>query len=88
MFWNRKPKPEDSPKPLEEIMRPGLCECEHERCCHENGKGRCHAEFPPDEEWPKGAWCACQIFIRDDSDETNPQPETPSPAELEKLYTR
>lgn len=79
MFWNRKPK-------VEEVMKPGKCECEHERCCHEKGKGKCHASFPPDKEWPYGSGCACQVFILDDDDDAGPLPETPTPSELEKIY--
>ena len=69
-------------------LRPGTCECEHERCFHVGGKGRCTAEFPPDEEWPRGAYCACQMFILDDDDDGEDAPETPSPEALERLYQR
>jgi hypothetical protein len=81
LIWRRSITPETP-------LKPGLCECKHERSCHELGKGECHAEYPPDEEWPHGARCACQIFILDRDDDDKDEPKTPSPEELERLYLK
>lgn len=69
-------------------LKPGTCECDHERCSHEKGTGRCHVEYPPDKEWPLGAGCACQIFILDKDDGEDPVPEAPTPSQLERMYNR
>ncbi len=83
MFWNRNPKQE------EEVLRPGRCECTHIRSAHEKGKDACHAWHPPTDDFPSGGKCACQVFIRDDDDGgDDPDPEIPSPSELETLYQR
>lgn len=74
--------------PAPPILRPGICECEHERCAHEFGKGKCRACYPADKEWPDGAECACQIFILDEDSDDDHQPESPSPEELERLFKR
>jgi hypothetical protein len=84
------PKP---PRPIimqepEPPLRPGTCECDHERCCHIDGKGKCKAEFPPDKEWPRGAYCACEIFILDKDNGSDGTPQTPSPSELEELWKK
>lgn len=75
---------QDEPQPAE--LKPGCCECTHQRCCHERGKGRCHAIEP---EWvEKGFICACQIFIpkKDDGGGDAPQvPVDPELAELRKM---
>ena len=77
LWWKRKPK-------QEEVLRPGLCECTHNRSSHENGKGKCHAT---EDDWPDGSSCACQIYIRaEDDNDGDVQPETPSLSELEKMY--
>lgn len=72
-------------------LTPGVCECEHDRCCHVNGRGKCQVCYPPDKEWPTGAQCACQIFIldrdNDDGDEA-PDPIDPEVAELNKLMEK
>lgn len=88
-YW-LTPKPHLSlvAQPEEPELRPGTCECTHERCAHVGGKGRCAAAFPADAEWPKGAVCACQMFIRDDDNNGENDPETPSPKELERLYLK
>lgn len=83
-FWDKFRKPAQPAQP--EYLRPGTCECGHDRCSHVDGKGKCCAGFPADKEWPDGADCACQIFIRDDDDGPDGAPEAPSPTELEKLY--
>ena len=71
--WFRKPE-------VEEPLRPGLCECEHGRCDHIKGKGRCTVEYPPDAG-------SCMIYIRDDdSDGDDPDTEPTDPVkELERL---
>ena len=78
--------------PNDEILTPGMCECEHERCCHDHGKGRCRVSYPPDKEWPEGAECACQIFILDrdsgDGEGTPSTPVDPEVAELERMVSR
>lgn len=80
MWWPWKKK-ED------EILKPGKCECDHNRSSHEKGKGKCHITFAADKEYPFGASCACQVYIRDKDEGGNSyDPGTPSPAELEKLY--
>ncbi len=91
IFW-LTPKP---PAPVivaapETPMKPGKCECSHERCAHVGGKGRCVAEYPPDKVWLNGAICSCQIYIpsKDDDDDGEDDPETPSPAELERLWQK
>jgi hypothetical protein len=92
VYW-LTPKPPVPPPPVimqapEPPLKPGICECEHERSTHVGGKGKCCAEYPPDKEWPRGAQCACQLFILNDDDDGDDDPETPSPAELEWLYQR
>lgn len=45
--------------PTPQPMKPGKCECTHNRSSHENGTGKCvvrTAEY---------AQCACQIYIAD-----------------------
>jgi len=79
MWWNKR---ESEP---EVEMTAGDCECGHSRCCHENGKGRCHVHYPADKEWPNGAQCACQVFIRDDDYEDDDTPETPIDPEVAEL---
>lgn len=83
-MWPFK-KRENNP---EQFLRPGLCECEHDRSAHVGGKGRCKGSFAPDEETDYWTGCSCQIYIRDDEGGDDPIPETPTPAELEKLYGR
>lgn len=76
MWWNRKPKPE---------LTPGLCECNHNRSSHDEGVGECNVRFPDRPGWG----CACLVYIRKkDSDDPGPEPVTPTPGELEKLYQR
>lgn len=72
-----------------EFLKPGRCECGHGRSVHVRGKGRCREEFPPDQEWPDGAACACQIYIPDDDDQGGDEDDgkTPSPDELKKLLS-
>ena len=70
-----------------DLWRPGLCECEHERCAHVGGKGQCSVAFPPDKEWP-GSRCACQVYIRDNGDFGSGTIPTPSPAELERMFPK
>ena len=84
--------PEPRPAPViqapEPPLKPGVCECEHIRCIHIGGKGQCTKGYPKSDEWPDGAICACEIFIPKKDDPPDPQPETPSPSELEELYRK
>lgn len=82
-----RPEPPEPPSPS---LKPGYCECGHERCCHERGVGACDVLIPADEKIAQGT-CACQIYIfdpdedGDDNDET-PEPEPdPSVKELERI---
>jgi hypothetical protein len=78
--WSKKqPEPE---------LKPQICQCTHIRSVHEQGKSRCHAGYPVDDEWPHGAHCACQIFIpyKDPGDDEPPKPVDPSLDEIEKIY--
>lgn len=70
-----------------EFLKPGKCECDHHRCAHKNGKGRCAGGWPPDQETDYWTGCSCQIYIpkKDDGGGENTVP-TPTPAELEKLF--
>jgi hypothetical protein len=61
LFWRKKVK-------HDEPLIPGRCECGHSRCDHVAGNGECKAAFPADAEWPNGADCSCQIYIRDTRD--------------------
>jgi len=86
-YW-LTPKP---PAPVivqapEPPLKPGVCECEHDRCNHVGGKGKCTVAYPADLEWPDGAICSCEIYIRDDDNDDGDEPETPTPSELQKLY--
>lgn len=69
------------------FLRPGTCECDHERCCHVKGRGKCKAEYPPDKETPYWTGCTCQVYIPDSNSDGDPDP-TPTPSELEELYRR
>ncbi len=79
--WFRKP----------EVLTPGICECDHKRCSHVDGKGRCTVAFPPGPEFPNAAYliCACQIFILDEDDnggsDSVPPPVDPELAELKRM---
>ncbi len=72
-----------------EPLKPGVCECDHLRCCHEKGKGACRVGFEPrSEENPSNEWteCACQIFILDeDHDDGDDQPNIPIDPEVAEL---
>jgi hypothetical protein len=69
------------------------CQCGHERCYHEHGKGRCHVDMTDeasDEDKarnPHGYWiCACQAYIPDrGGDDDNGKPGTPVDPEVEEL---
>jgi hypothetical protein len=70
-------------------LKHGICVCDHKRNDHVGGKGHCVAEFPPDSEWPHGARCACQIFVLAKDDRGgNGSSDTPSPAELERMFSK
>jgi ferredoxin-thioredoxin reductase catalytic subunit len=69
-------------------LRPGNCECDHNRSSHIKGKWECKASIPPDEEFNEWTECACQIYIEDKDNDNGDNDNTPSPEELEKLYTR
>ncbi len=74
-----------SQSPEEEQLKPEICQCDHERCCHEKGKGKCHVGYPPGKEWPYGASCACQLFIKDDDSDDDDEPETPVDPDIAEL---
>ena len=84
--WFRSPET----KP-EEPLKPGVCQCSHNRSTHVGGKGKCKGEFPPDEEMNYWTDCACQIFIldKDNGGDDTPEP-SPDPAvkELERMLKR
>jgi hypothetical protein len=94
-FWQASSQPDSGPaevpQPSEKAdLKPGTCECDHMRCVHVGGTGRCTVGYPPDKEWPEGALCACQVFILDDdddSDDDTPEapPDDPDVAELERM---
>lgn len=75
-------------KEIPEQLKPGKCECGHKRCSHTEGTGACNTDYGISNEFPKGAHCACKIYIRDSDNGGSPEPETPTPSELEKLYNR
>ena len=79
-----------TPKPVvpTEMLKPGICECEHDRCVHKNGRGKCCGHWPPDKETNYWTDCSCQLFIPEKDDDAADSPETPSPSELEKLWQR
>lgn len=89
MFFQRKAEPQPIPVPEPPELKPGECECGHQRCSHLAGKARCLGMFPPNTfdgitEWTH---CSCQIYIRkEERDPGGDQTPTPTPAELEKLY--
>ena len=96
VHWLTPKLPVPPPVPIvqapEPPLKPGRCECQHNRCAHIHGKGKCHAGFPPkserngSEEW---RYCVCQIFIPvDDDNDDEEEPETPSPSELERLWQK
>ena len=71
-----------------ENLRPGMCQCGHQRCSHVEGRRECKVQFTPAENGGLG-WtrCACQTYIRD-RDDNGGEPSgdpTPSPQELEKM---
>jgi hypothetical protein len=94
VYWITPKPPVIDPAPIIKVqapeppLKPGICECEHDRCYHVGGKGKCTVEYPKDEEWPNGAICSCVVFILDDDNDDDNEPETPTPSELEKLYQR
>lgn len=67
-----------------EFLKPGECECGHNRCSHKNGKGRCKGIRQYETYW---ANCSCQIYIpkKDDGGDDDTVP-APTPAELEKMF--
>lgn len=74
-------------KQAEPELKPGICECDHERCYHVKGKGECTVGWP-DDGFEKGFKCACEIYIRDDDSgggEDSPEPTDPAVEELERL---
>jgi hypothetical protein len=71
-------------------LTPGDCECGHMRCCHADGRGKCAVAYPPGEDgFKESTVCACRIYIfdPDGGDDDSEEDPTPSPADLEKLYT-
>jgi hypothetical protein len=86
-MWFRKPKPK------EEALKPGICECGHDRCHHRNGKDNCVVDLTETvskemrDAKPNSWWsCSCQIFILDeDDDDDDDSPETPIDPELAQL---
>ncbi len=83
-MWFRKPKVEE--------LTPGICECDHERCNHVDGRGKCQVDVTDEtpkellDRFPSQTWtCACQIYIPDkDGGDDNP-PETPIEPEIVEL---
>jgi hypothetical protein len=73
-----------TPTPIE-ILKPGTCECEHMRCSHKNGRGKCSGQWPPDEQTAAWTECSCLLFILDEDGDNEDDPETPSPHELERM---
>jgi hypothetical protein len=95
VYW-LTPKPVIPPTVVvqapEPPLKPGNCECDHMRCSHVEGKGKCTVMYAPKSEhnhsdvWTK---CACNVYIPDDDDDdSDDDPETPSPSELERLYRK
>jgi hypothetical protein len=76
-------------KAKEEALKPGICECEHTRCSHENGTGPCTVQYAPhteDNEWDVWAVCACRVFILDkDGGGGSDHPEVPVDPEVAEL---
>jgi len=73
-----------------ESLLPGKCECGHSRCCHIDGKGACRVAICRDDDdkpLPQSEWaiCACQIYIRDDDDDSGDGPDTPIDPEVAEL---
>ena len=73
-------------------LKPGICECDHNRCYHEKGVGRCHVNMDhthKKEDLQGIHWrCACEIYIRkSDSGGDNPPeiPDDPEVVELKKI---
>ena len=64
-------------------LKPGTCECTHGRCGHKDGKYACNVKWNHEGRLVR---CACLLFILDDDDDNGGQPNTPSPAELERMY--
>lgn len=78
-------------KPSPEPLKPGPCECGHLRCLHTDASKDCNVSYPADNKWPKGACCACQVYIFDpdaDDDDENDTPEAPTPSQLEDLFAK
>jgi hypothetical protein len=80
----------EAPKPPSLSLKPGYCECGHERCMHTAGSGACGVGFPPDEHKKEWTSCACAIYIydpdEDGDDDDTPEPEPdPSVKELERI---
>jgi len=55
---------------------------------HKNGRGKCCGHWPPDKETNYWTDCSCQLFIPEKDDDAADSPETPSPAELERLWKK
>lgn len=94
VYW-LTPKPHvPAPAPIVQAPEPpltaGTCECDHGRCFHAGGKGKCGVGYEPkSEDNPSDRWtyCACQCFVLDDDDDRDGEPETPSPEALERMFT-
>jgi hypothetical protein len=76
----------------DEPLKPGTCQCGHERCHHMEGKGKCSVAYRHDSDGIRWG-CACQIYIpRRDKGYVDPPPSSPSPSgeveELERLMKR
>ncbi len=83
-MWFKKPKVEE--------LKPGICECDHERCHHVGGKGKCRVDVTEEtpkelrDQFPQMCWtCACQIFILDEDGGSDKPPETPIDPEIVEL---
>jgi hypothetical protein len=73
-------------------LKPGVCQCSHQRCAHISGKGKCYAQYKPhskDNDTDGWLHCGCQIYIPKKDDPPDAQPETPAPSadELERMFS-
>jgi hypothetical protein len=68
--------------------RTGICECNHSRCRHTNGKGPCHEAILNNGVVRR--YCTCQVFIpKGDGgcgNDGNNQPVDPEVEELRRMY--
>jgi hypothetical protein len=90
-MWWRKKEPEVPQMVM--AMLPGRCECGHIRSVHIEGIGHCAVDctrLVTDKERARLSpgqyyFCACQIFIRDNSKGGDGVPEVPDDPEVVEL---